>query len=382
MKSKLLVTTAALALTISASANAQMRSDAKPDQPAAIQSQKENGSAQKEMNRTENGSAQRPGTGTTGQSATDRKSSDTKAADDTRAGDRKPSSAQDTTASPRNGSRPDDKASNSSSSDTARDKSKAARDDKSPASDRKQATEPADSKSNTAGQTDPKRPAAAQGTGSSDRDQATTNSRTNERDRDTATDTRTESSVRVSASLKTEEKARLRQAVTRLDVKPVTNVNFAISVGTAVPRTVSLHPVPTTIVEIVPQYRGYDYFVVREQVIIVHPQTHKIVDVIERGGDSRASVSTTRERRVNLSDKQRAYLRQHTTSRQITTGSAPRGSTTVVIGQEVPQTVQIETFPEEVYREVPTVREYRYIRSGAGVYLVDPGTRQVIEEID
>jgi len=358
MKSKLLVTTATLALMISASANAQTRTDAKPDQPATTQSQKESGSAQKEMNRTENGSAQRPGTGTTRQSTTDRKSSDTKASDDTKTGDNKPSSAQDTTASQRNGSRPDDKASNSSPSDTSRNKS------------------------NTAGQTDPKRPAAAQGTSSGDRDQATTNARTDERSRDTATDTRNESSVRVSASLKTEEKTRLRQAVTRLDVKPVTNVNFAISVGTAVPQTVTLHRVPTTIVEIVPQYRGYDYFVVREQVIIVHPQTHKIVDVIERGGDSRAGVSTTRERRVNLSDKQRGYLRQHTTSRQTTTGSARRGSTTIVIGQEVPQAVEIETFPEEVYREVPTVREYRYIRSGAGVYLVDPGTRRVIEEID
>lgn len=380
MKNNLLVTTAVLALMISAGANAQTRNDMKPDQPAASQSQKERGSATQETNRSDADRGKSATTTTTGQS---------KAADDTKSDNRKPASAQDSTAQPRSNAAQSTGKTNDTASDRSNDKSNdktnAARQDHKSASDRsKQANEPRDIKSNTAGQNDSKQPAAAQRDTGSDRNQANTNSRKDDRDRNAAADSRSESATRISASLKTEQKTRLQQAVTKLDVKPVTNVDFSISVGTAVPRTVSLHPVPSTIVEIVPQYRGYDYFVVREQVIIVHPETHKIVDVIERRGSSRAGVSTTREKRVTLSDKQRSYIRQHATSRRTTTttGAAPRGSTTIVVGEAVPSSVEIESFPTEVYREVPTVREYRYIRSGTSVYLVDPGTRRVIEEID
>ena len=54
----------------------------------------------------------------------------------------------------------------------------------------------------------------------------------------------------------------------------------------------------------------------------------------------------------------------------------------LVVGEEVPASVVIEAFPEDVYREVPTVREYRYVCSGSDVYLVDPGSRRVIEELE
>ena len=161
------------------------------------------------------------------------------------------------------------------------------------------------------------------------------------------------------------------------------NVNFSISVGTAVPTSVTLHPVPTTIVEIVPQYRGYDFFVVRDEFIIVEPRTHKIVDVIERSGGGRAATTTTTTKsKVNLSQKDRAYIREHaTTRRTTTTGSASRGETRITVGEDAPEAVEIESFPTEVYREVPAVRSYRYIHRGDDIYLVEPGSRRVIESI-
>ena len=65
----------------------------------------------------------------------------------------------------------------------------------------------------------------------------------------------------------------------------------------------------------------------------------------------------------------------------MTTGAAPQSTTTIEIGESVPDAVEIQSFPEEVYREVPEIRSYRYIERGGDVYLVDPGDRQVIEEI-
>ena len=53
----------------------------------------------------------------------------------------------------------------------------------------------------------------------------------------------------------------------------VTNVNFNVSVGVRVPRSVRLYTLPAPIVEIVPAYRGYKYVIVEDEIIIIHPRT-------------------------------------------------------------------------------------------------------------
>ena len=80
----------------------------------------------------------------------------------------------------------------------------------------------------------------------------------------------------------TEQKAKIRQTIVqRNDVPRVTNVNFSLSVGTVVPRErLKLVAVPPTLVEIHPAWRGYLYFIVNDELIIVEPSTHRIVAVI------------------------------------------------------------------------------------------------------
>ncbi|MBI2715053.1 MAG: DUF1236 domain-containing protein [Rhizobiales bacterium] len=190
-----------------------------------------------------------------------------------------------------------------------------------------------------------------------------------------------QSATRLSASLQSSQKTRLNQVVAKLDVRPITNVNFSIAVGTAVPRTVTLHPVPAAIVEIIPQYRGYDFFVVRDEIVIVEPSSHTIVDVIERSGGSRAQ-ATSSERKLNLSSQQKEVIRKHSQRRVTTTGSASRSQTKIIVGEEAPESVEIHTFPEEVYREVPAIRSYRYIEGDRSIYLVEPEGRRVIEDIE
>ena len=84
-----------------------------------------------------------------------------------------------------------------------------------------------------------------------------------------------------SASLSTEQRTTIRTVIKRQKVQPVTNVNFSISVGTRVPRTVRFYRVPVELVEIYPDWRGYDYFLVGDQIIVVNPRTHEIVAVLE-----------------------------------------------------------------------------------------------------
>jgi hypothetical protein len=59
-----------------------------------------------------------------------------------------------------------------------------------------------------------------------------------------------------------------------------TKINFSINVGTRIPASVHWYSVPTEVVEIVPEYRGYYYIIVDEDIIIIAPETREIVTVI------------------------------------------------------------------------------------------------------
>jgi Protein of unknown function (DUF1236) len=83
------------------------------------------------------------------------------------------------------------------------------------------------------------------------------------------------------ARLTTEQRTRITSVIREQHVAPVNNVNFALSVGTRVPRDVGFHPLPTEIVTIYPQWRGYEFFLVRDQIVVVDPRTLEIVAVLE-----------------------------------------------------------------------------------------------------
>jgi hypothetical protein len=83
------------------------------------------------------------------------------------------------------------------------------------------------------------------------------------------------------AKLSTEQRTKITTVIKSQHVQPVTNVNFSISVGTRVPRNVGFHPLPVEIVTIYPEWRGYEFFLVNDQIIVVNPRTLEIVDVID-----------------------------------------------------------------------------------------------------
>ena len=78
-----------------------------------------------------------------------------------------------------------------------------------------------------------------------------------------------------------EKRTQIVSAIKSEKIQETTNVNFNISVGTTIPGSVRFHPLPPRIVEIYPEWRGYDVIFVRGQYIIVRPQTHEIVYIIE-----------------------------------------------------------------------------------------------------
>jgi hypothetical protein len=83
------------------------------------------------------------------------------------------------------------------------------------------------------------------------------------------------------AKISVEQRTEIRQTIIKQGNAPrVTNVNFNISVGTAVPRTVQVAVLPPRVVEIYPAWRGYRYFIVGERIIIID-DGWQIVFIIE-----------------------------------------------------------------------------------------------------
>jgi Protein of unknown function (DUF1236) len=78
-----------------------------------------------------------------------------------------------------------------------------------------------------------------------------------------------------------EKRTEISSAIRSEKVEEVTNVNFNISVGTAIPNTVRFYPLPSRIVEIYPDWSGYEFILVHGRYIIVRPQTREIVYIIE-----------------------------------------------------------------------------------------------------
>ncbi|MBI4273575.1 MAG: DUF1236 domain-containing protein [Rhizobiales bacterium] len=82
------------------------------------------------------------------------------------------------------------------------------------------------------------------------------------------------------ASLTTEQRTKITTIIKQKRVKPVTNVTFAISVGAVVPAAVHFYPLPIEVVEVYPEWRGYLFVLVGDEILVIHPRTHIIVAVL------------------------------------------------------------------------------------------------------
>jgi hypothetical protein len=80
--------------------------------------------------------------------------------------------------------------------------------------------------------------------------------------------------------LSEDQRSQIKTVIGREHGPRLNNVNFAVSVGTHVPHNVHVEVLPSDIVRIVPQYRGYRYFLYEEEIVIIDPRTFEIVAVI------------------------------------------------------------------------------------------------------
>jgi hypothetical protein len=83
-----------------------------------------------------------------------------------------------------------------------------------------------------------------------------------------------------SAKLSTEQRTKITTVIRQHKVEP-TRLNVSVRVGTRIPDSVHFYPLPVQVVEVYPEWRGFDYILVGNQILVVDPATHEIVDILD-----------------------------------------------------------------------------------------------------
>ena len=78
----------------------------------------------------------------------------------------------------------------------------------------------------------------------------------------------------------TAQKQTVYQSIAKTQKNNAAPVGFRAAVGTLVPSSVDLAPVPATIAELIPQTKGLEAALVEGEVILVDPQGKKVIAVI------------------------------------------------------------------------------------------------------
>jgi uncharacterized protein DUF1236 len=138
-----------------------------------------------------------------------------------------------------------------------------------------------------------------------------------------------------------------------------TRLQVNVNVGSRVPRSVRLHPLPSAIIALAPAFRGRSYFVRDDDtIVIVDARTYVVVDVIPAG---------TRVAGLSLSPDQMRFIYARVPKDRSMDIRVRLG-----LGAEVPPDVELRPFPPEVLARIPEVEDYRYVVANRDVAIVDP----------
>lgn len=164
------------------------------------------------------------------------------------------------------------------------------------------------------------------------------------------------------------------------NINRVTKVDVQIRAGSRVPRSIRLEPLPSAIVEIVPAYRSYRYFVVNDEVCIVDPGDYEIVDVVALSGEAVAAAPHGDKHggmaALVLTPEEQAIIR-----RAVEFRSGPRADV-FEVGASAPSGIELRSFPDAVVEKVPKVKQMKFFTSESRLAIVDPGSDKVRLVID
>ncbi|MBV8839856.1 MAG: DUF1236 domain-containing protein [Alphaproteobacteria bacterium] len=154
------------------------------------------------------------------------------------------------------------------------------------------------------------------------------------------------------------------------------SVNVSLNIGERLPPRIHARPLPRTIVDIMPEYRGYDYVMVQDRVDIIDPRSHEVVDIVEEGGPTVAEGGgsfesrTFQSGRVRLTTEQRQLLFRD--ARPMTSSQVSSAGGTCLTEQPVPDSLASQN---------PDLKGYNFLKVGNDIVLIDPKDQKVIDVI-
>jgi len=185
--------------------------------------------------------------------------------------------------------------------------------------------------------------------------------------------------VEVTGSLKVAPDKAERVQDTLLRTGERSDIDVTVNIGTPLPERVRPRPLPATIVEIAPEYRGYDYVIVHEEIVIVEPKTRKVVEIIHKGRGAQVQGQNQVGGGIRLSAAQRAKIIAYARQQHITSAQT---QVSLEAGASVPTDVELVPLPDEIVTEVPAIQPYQFFVESDQVVLVDPQSRRVVEVVE
>jgi Protein of unknown function (DUF1236) len=83
-----------------------------------------------------------------------------------------------------------------------------------------------------------------------------------------------------SANLSSEQRTKINTIIRQNKVEPA-QLNVSVRVGTRVPESIRFYPLPAEVFVVYPEWRGYNYILVGDQILVINPRTHEIVAILE-----------------------------------------------------------------------------------------------------
>ena len=82
------------------------------------------------------------------------------------------------------------------------------------------------------------------------------------------------------ANLTSEQHTKITAIIRQHKVAPA-QLKVSVRVGTRIPDSVRFYPLPREVFVIYPEWRGYEYIMVGNEILVIDPRTHQIVAILE-----------------------------------------------------------------------------------------------------
>ena len=82
------------------------------------------------------------------------------------------------------------------------------------------------------------------------------------------------------ANLTSEQHTKITAIIRQHKVAPA-QLKVSVRVGTRTPDSVRFYPLPREVFVIYPEWRGYEYIMVGNEILVIDPRTHQIVAILE-----------------------------------------------------------------------------------------------------